>query len=121
MTMTISIWTVAILLVSTKILDVLTTLFRINNAHDENNPFAQRLMNILGIHKTIFIVFIIAMMIIAATTYEALTTKSYFQIVFVIIGIFISIVQGAVAHSNWYGVENIVTKQIRKIHGIIGR
>jgi hypothetical protein len=104
------------LLVGTKLLDVITTLRRINHPGAETNPIARGMMLQFGTTNTVWVIFVIAVTIIGIAGLTAVRSGVFTQIVFVMTGITISIIQSAVAHCNWYGVDNFITKQIRRIN-----
>jgi len=39
-----------------------------------------------------------------------------FQVVFIVFSLFVSVVQFSVAAANWTGRDNVVTRQVRKVH-----
>ena len=104
-------------MILSKFLDCYSTQLRIKNLHDETNLIGRSFMK-LGIKKGIWLVFLISLLIILGSTFlvfEYYSTLLY-QWLFVITGIFTSIVQFAVAHNNYYGRDNKITRIIRRIH-----
>ncbi len=110
---------VIFLLILTKLLDVLSTLRRIRYASNETNPFARKLMYRWGPKATVWFVFVLAVIIIGVAGYLAYLMGPIFQIAFILVGIFISLVQFAVAAANWSGKDNLITRQVRKVYGMI--
>lgn len=114
--MHIVVWVVIFLLIVTKLCDVLSTLREIHHASNESNPFAQKIMRRMGTKQAVWLVFLLAILIIAITGITALTMGVVFQVVFTVFGLFVSIVQLAVAIANWTGRDNMVSTQVRKVH-----
>jgi hypothetical protein len=111
--------TIALLIV-TKFLDVVSTAVRVRESHQETNPFAQNAMGSIGVSKTVWIVFGIALFIIVAAGTAAFLGPIGYQIAFVVVGIFISVVQAGVAACNWTGRDNAVSRRVLRFHGILG-
>jgi len=114
--MRIVVWIVILLLIVTKLLDVVSTLRSIRNASNESNPFAQKMMLRMGTKPAIWVVFLLALVIIAVTGITALRMGVVFQVVFIVFSLFVSVVQFSVAAANWTGRDNVVTRQVRKVH-----
>lgn len=114
--MTIWIYIVSAALALTKLADVVSTLQRIKHAGHESNPIARRLMFRLGTTTTIWLVFVLALIIIVVTGLGALRSGPALQAAFLVAGVAISIIQLAVAHSNWTRRDNLVTRMVRKAH-----
>ena len=97
-----------------KALDCLTTLVRITHVSEEQNPIARTFMKRLGIRLTIIIVFVITCLIVALTTALALSAfaPDAYRLGFVAVGAFVSLVQYAVALSNWRQKTNLVTRAL---------
>lgn len=104
------------LLVITKLCDVASTLQRIGHPHDETNPLANQIMIRLGTAKGVWIVFALALIIIGVTGGAAVSGSNVMQTLFIVVGLAISIVQGAVAYCNWSGKDNGITRRIRLLH-----
>ena len=108
---------VAILIILTKFLDCWTTAHSINGLYQEQNPLARWLMQKFGIAFTIWGFFVLSLVITALSLALVLgpLDQLFYQSFFVVVGIGISIVQGAVAHCNYCGKDNFTTKIIRKL------
>ena len=109
----------AALLLITKFLDCYSTKVRIGgNIENENNPLAQRIMRSLQFNETIWLFFLIAAVIIFLSTFMLFRMNAglLYQSAFVIIGLFISTIQFAVAHNNYYRRSNTITRFIMKIY-----
>jgi len=112
----------ALLILGTKALDCLTTLRAVLVPEAESNPIARSVMNRLGVRRTVALVFVVAATWTCALTAAALATESLpVGVVFVAAGLFVALVQGAVAHSNWSGRRNRITRQVFRFHGAPGR
>jgi len=109
------------LLAATKLLDVFSTLAMIRNTDAETNPIARGLMKRLGMGKTIWLVFILAIAIISAAGYAALRGGLLIQIAFIALGLAVSVIQGAAALANWSSKDNFITRQVRTFYSGLGR
>ena len=114
--MTICVYIVAVFLIVTKLLDVLSTLKRIDRAGHESNPFAQKVMRLVGIPKAVWGIFVLAMAIIIISAIASLKGGLLMQSLFVVAGIAISLVQLSVARHNWTGKGNWATKCALALH-----
>ena len=114
--MTISVYIVIALLIITKICDVVSTIQRISHPHGETNPIAQRMMLRFGMIRATWGVFVLSLIIIGVAGLAALTGSFMMQLLFIAAGVVISFVQGSVAHCNWTGRENGVTRWVRVLH-----
>lgn len=114
---------IALLLILTKFLDVMSTLYRIHHASQETNPIAGRWMAKYGVKRVSWGVFVVVVVIVSLATtlvwispFPNLTKGAY-----ILLGLFISIIQAAVAHTNYSGRYNIITRFVGKLHGWMGR
>lgn len=114
--MTFCVYLVMVLLVVTKLCDVLSTLQNIRHPEGETNPIARQMMIRIGKKKSIRIVFVLALIIIAIAGAAAIVGNDNLKALFIVMGVAISIVQGAVAHNNWSGHENLITRRVRVLH-----
>lgn len=107
---------VIVLLVVTKFFDAYSTLKRINTYRSEINPLARRMMARTGTRQAVWFIFIFSIMIIGLAGSTALSGNLTLQWFFIVLGILLSIIQAAVAQSNWMGKDNIITVQIRRLY-----
>ena len=112
---------VTALLVLTKLGDVASTLHGIEHADRETNPLARRMMTRIGTVEAVWIVLFLALVIIGICAVAALNGGLVMQSLFIVAGAGISMVQAAVAHCNWTGRENLITKHIRITHLALNR
>lgn len=110
------VYVVIALLVLTKLADVISTLKHIRQAGHESNPLARKMMLRLGTRQAIWLIFLVALVIIAIAGIAALSFGVVFQVAFILLGLFVAVVQFAVAAANWTGRDNPVTRQVRKVH-----
>jgi len=107
-------------LVVTKALDCLTTLRGIRSAAAETNAIARSLMQRIGIRRAVALIFVLALgCIYAAAAYALYSEQVVWRAGFVVIGLAISIVQAAVAHTNHTGRDNPITRRVRRMHKAI--
>ena len=78
-------------------------------------------MHRLGTQRTVWLVFILAAAIISVAGFAALRGGPLMQVVFIIAGFFAAIVQAAVAHANWTGADNAITRKVRVLYTLLGR
>ena len=107
--MQIAIWIVIGLLVITKFMDAYTTMHRIQGISHETNPVARKLMGRLGVKPAIWAIFGLAVVIIGLAGWLVLNLGVFFQAVFIIVGLFVVVVQASAAQANWTGRQNAVT------------
>lgn len=114
--MELIIYMAAFLLTISKFLDCWTTSVRITHLEQEKNPLARLLMRKLGIQTAIWLVFVLTTLIVFFTVFAAMDPGSgqAVQTAFVLIAAFISVVQFAVAHTNYYGKLNPITRFMLK-------
>jgi hypothetical protein len=110
-----------IFVVLTKLFDVLSTLKRIRHFSGETNPFVNRMMRIFGIRLTVWFVFGLVVAIMIYSLWVTFDTSLDFQIIYLVLCIFITVIQGAVAYSNWYGKLNPITNGVITIHQQINK
>ena len=112
-------------LILTKLMDVLSTIIRINHPQMETNPLARKFMTRIGIKMTAWIVFSIVVIIVLIMGGLALTSEPSYQIFFLTFGLVVSIIQFAVALSNWTRKPNFISRLVliyhRKINSVFRR
>ncbi len=115
--MDILIITAVIAMVISKLLDCLSTHNRIREVNDEMNFFGRIIMDGLTLRKGIWAVFFLSLIIIASSTWilYAYYPTPFYKGIFVVVAFFISIVQLAVAHSNYTGRPNFIIRQLRRL------
>ena len=102
-------------LIITKLADVISMLRHIRGTQHESNPFARRIMQRIGITPAVWLVFGLSLIIVGVTTYVALAGHWLIQIAFILLGVFVSYVQAAVAHTNATQRDNTITRTIRQM------
>lgn len=108
-------------LIITKLLDVLSTLQLLRDPMMETNPIARRLMLRFGMKGTVWLIFIVAIILVATSGVIALYEGVVYQVAFILVGIFISVIQFAVAYTNWTGADTFITRTIRKLHSSLSQ
>ena len=119
--MILCVYLVIALLVLTKLCDVASTLQRIEHPHGEINPIARQTMLRVGTTKAVWIVFLLALIIIGLSAWASIKGGKIMQALFIVAGVVISIIQGSVAHCNWTGRDNAVTRRVRILHSLLSR
>lgn len=119
--MTLYVYLVIALLVVTKVCDVVSTSQRIVHPHGETNPIVRHMMIRVGTTKTVWVVFVLALIIIGLAGWAAIIGSIIMQALFILAGVAISIVQGSVAYGNWIGRDNIITRRVRILHSSLLR
>ena len=107
---------VSILIIFSKFLDCQTTASRITNPLQEQNPITRKLMFRFGTMKVIWSIFIISILIVLLSLclIFGVYTSNFHKLTYIIGGIFVSLVQFAVAHTNKTMKLNPVTKLIMR-------
>ena len=110
--------TVSFLIILSKFFDCYTTACQIRQIHQEQNPIAQKIMQKIGIKSTIWLIFIVTILIVATSHILLLYCCSsiIFKLIYLIFGFFISSVQFAVAYTNRTKRLNFITKNLLKIY-----
>lgn len=105
------------LIIFTKFADCYTTSKHIGvNSGMERNPLARFLMNKFGIQNTIWIIFLITVVIVVLALVYVLEYDSLvYDIMFIAFALIISVVQLCVALNNHTGKTNFLTKLIHRI------
>ena len=94
--MTAIILYVMIVLILTKLLDIVSTLKKIQSPMHESNPFIRKIMLQIGTKGTIWLVFLVAVVIIFIAGFLAMIGGRLMKGVFVLAGLFVAVVQVAV-------------------------
>ncbi|MGB7070228.1 MAG: hypothetical protein WBD22_12105 [Pyrinomonadaceae bacterium] len=103
---------VAFLILFTKFLDCHSTALRITAIDHERNNFARTLMRKLGILQTIWAIFVLVVFVVTVSlillfyVYET----NVFKIVFIMTGMFVALVQSAIAYANYIRRPNFITR-----------
>ena len=105
------------LVVISKFLDCLTTARSIRTLAMERNPMARRLMIRYGTKNAIWGIFAVAIAMTALTLWLLKTYYDtlFYRIVFVVIALMISLVQFAVAWTNYTGRVNRITSLLLRL------
>jgi amino acid transporter len=103
---------VSILIIVSKFLDCQTTASRITNPMQEQNPITRKLMLRFGTMKVIWFIFIISILIVLLSLWLifGFYTSNFHKLTYIIGGMFVSLVQFAVAHTNKTMELNLITK-----------
>ena len=103
---------VSILIIFSKFLDCQTTARQITNPMQEQNPITRGLMLRFGTMNVIWAIFIISILIILLSLWLVfgVYTSNFHKLTFIIGGIFVSLVQFAVAQTNKTMELNLITK-----------
>lgn len=103
---------VSILIIFSKFLDCQTTARRITNPMQEQNPITRGLMLRFGTMNVIWAIFIISILLVLFSLWLVfgVYTSNFHKLTFIIGGMFVSLVQFAVAHTNKTMELNLITK-----------
>ena len=107
-----------ILIIITKIPDLHSTLSRITHISQEKNPLGRYFMRKWGMKTGLIlgtVIFFILTIISAVIVF--LSNITILKILFIINGIFVSIMNLAISHQNYTGQSNIFIKILKKITG----
>lgn len=113
---TIIVYIISILIILSKFLDCWTTSIQITNPNQERNPLARKLFNRFGSQTVIWAIFGLTILIVGINLLFLFLfyNTNLYKILFCIIGLLVSIVQFAVAHTNKTRRLNLVTKFLMK-------
>jgi len=116
--MKICIYIVSFLIILSKYLDCYTTSIQIKSISQERNPLAKRIMKHFGVHTTIWVIFVLSIIIVSVSVWLLFTyyDSTIYKTLFIIIGLLVSIAQFAVAHTNKTKRLNIFTKLLLKVY-----
>jgi hypothetical protein len=107
------------LIILTKWLDCMSTARAIGHPGQERNPIARELMRRYGVRATIWSVFGLTTLIVV--TYLILLWRVPDMPLgrggFLVVGTVLWITQGAVAHTNWTGRSNMLTRWLWRMFG----
>ncbi|MFA5480425.1 MAG: hypothetical protein WC002_10725 [Candidatus Muiribacteriota bacterium] len=104
-----------ILIIISKLFDVLSTIKILNSPYQERNIIARKIMIKIGIKTTCWITWILIVIFVTYYTYKTILSENPLELYgFIIIGNIISIFQFAIAHYNHTGKNNTITKLLRK-------
>lgn len=101
----------AFLVVLTKFFDCFSTALRIQSIHDEQNPIARKLMNKIGVNTTIWLVFFVYILIVLLSIFLLFYcyNTTFWKALFITLAFLISVIQAAIAHSNYFGKFNRIS------------
>ncbi|MCO6463394.1 MAG: hypothetical protein J5I52_04515 [Saprospiraceae bacterium] len=121
--MFVLIWITTLMMIISKYMDCITTANRVKHPSQEQNPFARMLMSKYGIQPVIWGIFALTVLIVLTAIWLVYNVYSdtESQILFIFLGMTISIFQFAVALSNKTGKLNIFTKVIAAFYYLIKR
>jgi hypothetical protein len=103
---------VSVLIIVSKFVDCQTTAHRITKPIQEQNPITRKLMLRFGTMKVIWSIFITSILIVLLSLWLifGFYTSNFHKLIYIIGGMFVSLVQFAVAHTNKTMKLNPVTK-----------
>ena len=130
----LAVWVVSLALVATKFFDCWSTVVHMQGPSDESNPLARAAMVRFGPRVTVWAVFALVVAIVAVVGGSAYRTatdllvhpnppvlKSLGVYAYLVLGMFISLVQAAVGQSNRTGRSNPITRAVRLVISWVGR
>jgi hypothetical protein len=102
---------VAGLILASKVLDCWSTWIRIKGIENEQNPIARGVMSVIGIGPAILIILLIEIVLVL---FAAWILFEYFdqlvsKLLFVVVGLLVTVMQVAAAHANYLGRPNQLT------------
>jgi len=107
--------TTGILIIISKLFDVLSTIKVVSSPYQEKNLFARKIMLKIGIKSTCWLIFLLVVIFVSIYTYNIfLSDKIWIIIGFIIFGNIITVIQFAVAHYNYTRRKNLIIKLLTK-------
>lgn len=103
---------ISILLVVSKFFDCWTTSIQITHIRQERNPMARIIFRKFGIQTSIWGIFGLSVVLISLGLWLLFEYYDYtfYKIIYIIIGVMISAIQFAVAHTNKTKKTNLITR-----------
>jgi hypothetical protein len=112
----------SLLLIATKLFDCVSTAVKIKGPHHETNLLARHLMLSFGIHRTIWFIFALTVIIVAISHILVLYLDSPLCTwAYIITGLLTAVVQFAVGLANMKGKQNRITIAVAKSMGSTNR
>jgi cytochrome b subunit of formate dehydrogenase len=104
----------AFMLLVKKYLDCDSTAKKIHSISNEQNPIARYFMNKFGIKTTIWLFYAVTVLIVLISVIALYNeyNNTFFKVSFIIMGLFISLVQFSVAQTNRTGRVNSITRKL---------
>lgn len=116
----IFVWLSSLLVVVTKFLDCYTTDKGIRIIDQERNPLARKLMQRFGMRFTIWGIFLFTVLLVIAALYMLYgdDPSKLYKLAYIVVALFTSGAQAAVAHTNATGRLNVFTRFLMRRWGI---
>ena len=107
----------SLMVIITKWFDCTTTLKHIHGVAMESNPITRALMCRLGIRRTVWFAFAVAVLVtVLSQLYVQLwTVHPAWDLAYVFTGLFTAVIQGATALNNYQGRPNFITDILLKV------
>lgn len=114
----ILVFLMSILVIISKFFDCLTTSIQITDIKYERNPIARRLMKKIGVQKAIWGVFLVGILIMALILYDLFNYHNnfYYKVLYLLMSLFLTITQFAIAYTNYTQKLNFITKKLLKLY-----
>lgn len=109
-------YTASLLLFVSKFFDCYTTVKYMKSVTHERNRLARWMMQRVGVQWTVWTVFLLSVVVVLASLWlvENYYNDRYSQWFYILLALFISYIQFAIAHSNATGRLNVVTRRLMK-------
>lgn len=109
------IWLISVAVILTKGLDCITTQRKIQSVHHESNPIGRWLMSKLGVVPAIWATFVIAVVLVAISHVWLVRKQvEVYDLVYILIGGLVAVIQAGVAHNNHTGRPNAITRWVTR-------
>lgn len=110
--MTALIYIISALIITSKFLDCYTTTSQITSISQERNPIARKIMKTLGIHTTIWAIFVLSIVIVGISIWLLFSfyNTTFYKILYIAFGLLITLAHCAVAHTNKTKRLNVFTR-----------
>lgn len=112
----ILVWAAVALVALTKAADCVSTQLYVRNAHTETNPVGKALMHKLGFTTAIWTIFSFVVVWVAAQAAAVLSGSWVVSAWFVLLSLWVSVMQLAVAWTNSTGRWNVLTRWVLRMH-----
>ena len=107
---------ISIMIIVSKFFDCYTTSILITNPNQEKNPIARKLFKKFGSQKAIWGIFGLTILIVAISFWLLITlyNTNFYKVMYILVGLFVTFIQFAVAHTNKTRNLNFVTRILLK-------
>ena len=107
----------SLMVILTKWFDCTTTLKHIHGVAMESNPIARALMYRFGVKGTVWFAFVVSIIVtvLSQLYVKVWTLHHLWDVAYIVLGLFIALIQGATALNNHQGRPNFITNILLRV------